>query len=88
MGKKNDEQRNRICLDCAKMLHSTYDYERGKCVEDGHEIDCVNNHGWCRHFSAPDWRKPHIENSEGYDSVNSIGDIQFDGPAHVGNLGI
>jgi len=80
MAKKRDDQRNRICLDCAKMQHDKFDYYRGRCAEDGHRIDQVNNHSWCRNFCLPDWRKPHIENRDGYESV-SVGDTMLDGAA-------
>ena len=75
MGKKGrlpEDQRNRICLDCAKMRHDIYEYERGRCEEDGHIIDYVNNHCWCRNFKFPDWRKARIENRDGYDSTTEV----------------
>lgn len=56
----DDENRRRICLDCSKMMHDPCDYAVGRCAEDGHKIDNINNHSWCKHYSAPYWWKPYI----------------------------
>ena len=60
MSRINDGDRKRICLDCTKMVHDPCRTGCGKCAEDGHKIDNVNNHGWCKHYSAPSWRRPYI----------------------------
>lgn len=60
MARTADKDRKRICLDCNRMVH---DWDRvgcGYCAQDGHRIDNVNNYSWCKHYSAPEWRRPYI----------------------------
>jgi len=47
---KKKRERVRICLDCNKMMHDRNEWECGRCLYDGHKIDHINNHDWCKHW--------------------------------------
>lgn len=47
------KQKIRYCLNCNKMLHSEDDWYTGECLCDGHRIDNIRNHDWCKHWGAP-----------------------------------
>lgn len=50
MQTKPDRRSYRVCLNCGNMKHSRDDYYVGKCLYDGHSVDNIRNHDWCRHW--------------------------------------